>query len=74
MKKITLKIKWKLISDKETKNLELPKGITGGELLDLLGVKEKNQILVIYDGRPVFLDELLDRDGEIIIMPILSGG
>lgn len=75
MKKILLKIYRKLMSYNENQILEVPSGITTAELLDLINIKgEKDQVLVIYNGRPVFLDEVLDQDGEIIIMPVLAGG
>lgn len=75
MNKITLEIKWKLVSNKETKTLEVRQGISSGELLDLLDIfGERNQVLMLYNGRPVFLDEPLERDGEVVLMPLLAGG
>ena len=75
MEKIKLDIQWKMVSNNKMKSLKAVKGISAGELLENLGLAaEKDQLFLIYNGRPVFLDDLLDIDGEIIIMPILIGG
>lgn len=75
MNKITLEIRWKLASNNETQTLEVRQGISSGELLALLDVfKEQDQVLMLYNGRPVFLDEPLECDGEVILIPLLAGG
>lgn len=75
MSKISLEVTWKLVKNRQGKNLSVPKGITAGELLELLDVVEnKEQVLVVYNGCPVFPDDPLEQDGQVILMPVLAGG
>lgn len=63
------------MKNNEIRNVEVPKGITVYDLLNLLDNKEdKDQLLIVYNGLPVFLEDYIYRSGEIRIMPLMSGG
>lgn len=65
------------MNNNEIRSILVHKGIKVYDLLNQLDINEyedKDQLLIVYKGLPVFLEDCIYESGEIVIMPLLSGG
>ncbi|MCX7781861.1 MAG: hypothetical protein N2491_13325 [Negativicutes bacterium] len=71
---VNIRIKWLLIDRPETA-AAVPAGTPAIELLaGVLGNFRIDDVLVVYNGRPVLPQEPLTQAGVLAVVPVLEGG
>ncbi len=72
---IILEVTSKLPGRKESKRLEVAIGMTVAELLSELDITDdREEILVVYNGKSACLGDDLRESGAVLLLPILCGG
>lgn len=72
---IILEVTSKLPGRKESKRLEVVAGMTVAELLSELDITyDREEILVVYNGKSACLGDGLRENGAVVLLPILCGG
>jgi len=74
-KTLTLEIICKLPGRASRQQVRLPGGATVKDLLQTLGLAgAADDLIVVYAGESVTLDETLDKDGTVMLLPVICGG
>lgn len=59
----------------KVRTVEADRGITVENLLGLLGLAEQaGEIIVVYQGSSVALDDCLLTGGRVVLLPVICGG
>ncbi len=67
------KVNVRLLPENKNIEVEIGEGETIGDLLSKLGVSRESHI-VLVDGSPVPETERVPREGEIVVVRVVSGG
>ncbi len=67
------KVKVRLLPENRDVEVEISEGETIGDLLVKLGVSRESHI-VLVDGSPVPETERVPKEGEIVVVRVVSGG
>jgi sulfur carrier protein ThiS len=68
-----MKIQVKLLPRNVVQEVEVTKGITVSELLQIIHVGP-SPVVVLKNNRPISVDSVLNEDAELSILPVISGG
>ena len=72
---ILLEVTCKLPGRKECKRLEVAAGMTVAELLSELHITgDREEILVVYNGKAASMGDSLRENGAVLMLPVLCGG
>jgi sulfur carrier protein ThiS len=68
-----MKINVKMTRTGETKKMILEKGSTVGDLLEKIKIKP-DAIIIMSNDKPIPVDDIINKDQEILIIQVASGG
>jgi sulfur carrier protein ThiS len=73
---LQLQVKWLLISRPHLdKTYEIPKGTRFAKFLPrVLDRFQPDEVIIVYNGRPVSLTDRIEQSGTIELIPVLCGG
>lgn len=76
MNTVNVSVKWRLLSRPETeRNYQVLCGITLAEFLPaVLTNIQADEVIAVFNGKPITLADTLDTDGELELIPMLCGG
>lgn len=76
MNTVNVSVKWRLLSRPETeRDYQVLRGITLAEFLPaVLADMQADEVIAVFNGKPLTLNDTLDADGEMELIPMLCGG